>query len=95
MLDFFYYTRLLYGAVEAIRALEHESGDPKSWKGLNLSQMIETELESPFKWRASYLGPALFYGLVLVGLLVLLGFSGCQAYREDGAVNLPTSASSP
>lgn len=72
-LDFFYYNRLLVGAVNAITQIESETKAGKNLAdGINLSTLIEGEFKNralrsdifvPFK------GVLLFYGIVLATLV--------------------------
>jgi hypothetical protein len=62
--DFLYYQKLLIGAVDAIEELE------KATQG---AIRLSTRIEQNFPRRCPRIGPWVFYGLVFVALVVLLG----------------------
>jgi hypothetical protein len=64
-LDWYYYNRLLIGAVTAIKDLESKSGCglPTS---INMSTLIEAELGSSRRDYSGFGGVVAFYGLVFV-----------------------------
>jgi hypothetical protein len=66
-IDIFYYRRLLKGAVDAILALERESG------GLNLS----TKIEERAHWGGNW-APWVFYICGLLPLLGIISWAICQ-----------------
>ena len=69
-LDRFYYTRLLYGAVDAILELEKQSQSRTRWKTIDLSTKIEDRLRG--KAHEKLLGPQLFYLIVTLALLLMM-----------------------
>lgn len=81
-LDFFYYNRLLLGAVDAILNLEKVSQSSATVDRIELSTLIKREVEHPWgKWRKSLRGPVWFYSIVLVCLLVLMFISLLQYWK--------------
>lgn len=79
-LDFFYYNRLLLGAVDAILKLEEASSTTTTVDRLELSTLIKQEVEHSWKrWRKSLRGPLLFYSIVLLCLLGLMALSLWQS----------------
>jgi hypothetical protein len=78
-LDCFYYTRLLYGDVDAILNLEKQSGSHTKWKVIDLSTRIDASTRKLFIWRKALIGPFLFYLLVLLGLATMLWFACSQS----------------
>jgi hypothetical protein len=80
VLDFFYYNRLLLGTVDAILKLEEASKQMTTVDQLELSTLIKREVEEPLcRWRKSLWGPLLFYSIVLLCLLGVMGLSLWQA----------------
>jgi hypothetical protein len=80
-LDFFYYNRLLYGAVDAI--IEREKATDGNAHPINLSRMIKKA--SPYHKFVIFA----FYFLVLIGLGIGIWYTGCKAFgskdkSEDG-----------
>jgi len=65
VLDAWYYQKLLLGAVDAITALEEDTG-----RAINLSTKIEERLKSgPGKKICAPWGPCIFYGIIWLALL--------------------------
>lgn len=70
-LDFYYYNKLLNGAVAAITQLETETREGRAPSGINLSTLIEQEFTESKGSRASF-GVMVFYAIVFAFVV-----SGC------------------
>lgn len=79
-LDFFYYNRLLTGAVAALTALE-ESTKSQAVTRIEMSTIIEAEFNRLPRLK-SFLGVLSFYIIVLVVIAVGIVFSACQYLHQ-------------
>lgn len=81
-LDFFYYNRLLLGAVAEITKVEDESRHSTTISHLGLSSTVRKTVEASLwdlTWKRTLLGPLAFYGMVFLVLALLTTFSYFQA----------------
>lgn len=81
-LDFFYYNKLLNGAVAALVQLEKNVAEGKKLPGINLSTLIEDEFRLK-KWSPATAGVLGFYGLVF-GLLIGAAVFSLRSYVLEG-----------
>jgi hypothetical protein len=77
LLDFFYYNRLLSGAVSALKALEPLTGPGKYPLGIDLSTKIDEEFQYSVWSRepARYAGVLWFYGIVFAVIIAGAAFA--------------------
>lgn len=73
-LDFFYYNRLLNGAVSALKELEQATLEGSTPKGIKLSTVIEEEFTLKKPAKAAW-GVRFFYGIVFIFLIAASLFS--------------------
>jgi len=69
--------------------LEKQSGAQAKWKAIDLSSRIGVSSKKWFIWRKEKLGPFLFYGLVLAGLVIMLIFASRQSGQEKMIDQVP------
>jgi hypothetical protein len=88
LLDLMYYTRLLYGAVEAIKELEKQSKKhAENHPGLiylDLSTTIDKRFGTDTGTWFKPIGPLIFYIIVCILLLLLCWWTTEQANEERG-----------
>jgi hypothetical protein len=90
IIDFFYYNRLLIGAVQALLAIEESTRAGQVPVGLSLSTTIRRAVEEPDKrWRKSIRAPLAFYVAVLAVLVFMLALS---TYNATSSVRGTTTA---
>jgi outer membrane protein OmpA-like peptidoglycan-associated protein len=97
ILDFFYYNRLLLGAVLEIVKVEHESRNADSISHLGFSTTVRDTVEAPlglWEWRKTQRGPLLFYGIVFLCLFGLAVMS-CFQSRSSRATTTDRNLSAP
>lgn len=87
LLDFFYYNRLLLGAIDALEEIEKESKTASRVFQIELSTRIEKAIKRPRKRRRRSKGLWLFYGIVALLLFTAAGlsfwnFGGIEAGRR-------------
>lgn len=87
-LDFFYYNRLLIGAVAALTELERATAEGTAIKSIQLSTIIEREFTEPPRTRTAPIGVLLFYGVVFLLLTGASAFSLRMHYLDT---NHPSS----
>lgn len=96
-LDYFYYSRLLSGAVQACEAIEKETKAGREITEINLSTMVETKVKSGK--RSGPLGVFLFYGIVFAFVFAATIFCLRMSYLEEEppteAKPVPESSATP
>ena len=94
-LDYFYYSRLLSGAVQAAESIERKTkkGDPAT--EINLSTLIEAKVKEGK--RSGPTGVLLFYGIVFAFVFLATVFCWRMSYLEgeDPTEAEPTARPSP
>jgi len=92
-LDYYYYNKLLFGAVSAILDLEEELKNGKSIKNITLSTSIESQFSRNAKSDATF-GVFAFYIVVLILLVLRVGISLKMAWEnkpEPAPISTPAS----
>lgn len=92
-LDYFYYSRLLGGAVKAIKILEAHTNEGTEIGFINLSTLIEEEVENGGGPDAPD-GVKLFYGVVFLFIFIASAICLRMTFIEASASGL-TSSESP